>query len=85
VEDLLHTIERSLLQRRRREPIRLEKPGNLRGELADWLNEQFQLAPQFRYAVSGPLHLKQFFELAGKVRRPELLEAPWPGLVPAAL
>lgn len=62
-EDLLQSIEKKLLQRRHREPIRLEVPVNTRGALAEWLADQFRLDDQFRYASRAPLHLKQFFEL----------------------
>ena len=40
-EDLLQSIEKKLLQRRHREPIRLEVPVNTRGALAEWLADQF--------------------------------------------
>lgn len=82
-EDLLQSIEKKLLQRRHREPIRLEVPVNTRGALADWLDEQFRLDDQFRYASRAPLHLKQFFELVGRARLPELLEPAWPAIMPA--
>jgi polyphosphate kinase len=82
VEDLMIQIEKKLLQRRQREPIRLEMPKHAAGKLADWLCGEFQLAPQFRYAVEAPLHLKQFFELVAKAANPELLEPVWPPLTP---
>ena len=79
-EDLLQSIEKKLLQRRHREPIRLEVPVNTRGALAEWLADQFRLDDQFRYASRAPLHLKQFFELVGRARLPELLEPAWPAI-----
>lgn len=82
-EDLLQSIEKKLLQRRHREPIRLEVPVNTRGALAEWLADQFRLDDQFRYASRAPLHLKQFFELVGRARLPELLEPAWPAIMPA--
>ena len=84
VEDLLQSIEKKLLQRRHREPIRLELPHNVRGPLARWLTREFRLDEEFRYTVRGPLHLKQFFELVGKARLPELLEPAWPPVMPEA-
>ncbi len=84
-EDLLRTIEKKLLQRRHREPIRVELLVGTRGNLAKWLHEQFCLDDQFWYQERGPLHLKQFFELVGKVRLPELLEPTWSPTIPAAL
>lgn len=83
-EDLLQSIEKKLLQRRHREPIRVEVLTNTRGSLARWLEQEFRLDEQFWYAVRGPLHLKQFFELVGKARLPELLEPAWPAVEPAA-
>lgn len=83
-EDLLQSIEKKLLQRRHREPIRVEVLTNTRGPLAKWLEREFRLDEQFWYAVRGPLHLKQFFELVGKARLPELLEPAWPAVEPAA-
>ncbi len=76
-EDLLRTIEKKLLQRRHREPIRLELPAGTRGALAKWLENEFRLDQQFRYESRAPLHLKQFFELVGKAQLPELLEEVW--------
>lgn len=83
-EDLLQSIEKKLLQRRHREPIRVEVLTNTRGPLARWLEQEFRLDEQFWYAVRGPLHLKQFFELVGKARLPELLEPAWPAVEPTA-
>jgi len=77
-DDLLHHIGRKLLQRRQREPIRLELPQGQRGELVKWLVDELKIEPEYCYAVRGPLFLKQFFELAAAARAPELLEKPWP-------
>ncbi len=77
VDDLLRSVEHTLLERRSREPIRLEVAKNARGPLARWLGEQFQLDEQFRYAAPGMLYLKQLFELVGKTSRADLLEPAW--------
>ncbi len=77
VSDLLRSIEHTLLERRSREPIRLEFPCGVKGPLYQWLMEQFKLDEDLRYALGVPLNLKQLFELIGKINRPELLEAPW--------
>lgn len=76
-EDLMQSIEKKLLQRRHREPIRIELIAGQPRPLVKWLAKEFRLDEQFWYFVRGPLHLKQFFELVGKARLPELLE---PGL-----
>lgn len=81
-EDLMRSIEKKLLQRRQRDCIRLEFPQEVKGALLDWLKGQFELEEQFCYSVRGPLHLKQLFELIGKVQKPELLEANWLPLMP---
>jgi polyphosphate kinase len=77
VADLLHSIEKTLLERRSREPIKLEVPTGTRGKLADWLQEQFKLDDEFRYSVPGPLQLKQFFELVAKEPKKGLVEESW--------
>ena len=82
-EDLMQSIEKNLLQRRHREPIRLELIAGSRGPLVKWLAKEFCLDEQFWYFVRGPLHLKQFFELVGKARLPELLEPVWPPVMPS--
>lgn len=83
-EDLMQSIEKKLLQRRHREPIRIELLTGTRGPLAKWLANEFRLDEQFWYFVRGPLHLKQFFELVGKAGLPELLEPVWTPVMPAA-
>ncbi len=84
VEDLLQSVEKKLLQRRHREPIRVEVPAGTRGALASWLKQEFQLDEEFWYAERGPMRLKQFFELVGKARLPELLEPVWKPIEPVA-
>ncbi len=82
IDDLMRTIEQKLLQRRRREPIRLELLRSARGPLARWLQRALDLDDLYRYEIAGHLNYKQLFELVGKVNRPELLEAPWPPVLP---
>lgn len=80
VEDLLVSLEKTLLQRRLSKAVRLEMPRNESRELSDWLMGQLGLEREVCFEVCGPLHLKQFFELVGRVNRPDLLEEPWPPL-----
>ena len=80
VEDLLVSLEKTLLQRRLSKAVRLEMPENESRELSEWLRGQLGLSSEVCFEVNGPLHLKQFFELAGRVNRPDLLEEPWPAL-----
>ncbi|MDR0932100.1 MAG: polyphosphate kinase 1 [Victivallales bacterium] len=82
-EDLMQSIEKKLLQRRHREPIRIELIAGSRGPLLKWLTKEFRLDEQFWYFVRTPLHLKQFFELVGKANLPELFESTWSPVIPS--
>jgi len=77
-DDLLRHIGKKLLQRRQREPIRLEIPRGQSGELVKWLVGELKVDPDYCYAIRGPLYLKQFSQLAAAAHAPELLEPPWP-------
>ena len=77
-DDLLRSVELNLLERRSREPIRLEVEKRLSGSLRNFLAREFELSSNFRYTVKGMLNIKGLFELISKCRRPELLEEPWP-------
>ena len=76
-DDLLRSVELNLLERRSREPIRLEVSSNAKGSLRNWLANEFELDSSYRYTVKGMLNLKALFELVSKVNRPDLLEKPW--------
>lgn len=65
--DLLEYIGQKILQRRRRQVVRLEIAPSAAGPLAEWLRHSFDLDPRFEYPIRGALHLKQFAELAAKV------------------
>lgn len=80
--DLMAVIERNIIRRQFREPIRLEIAGRASPELEEWLNGQFGLERIYRYRIRGMLRLQQLFELVGKVAAPEFLEKPWPKLPP---
>ncbi|MBE6402619.1 MAG: polyphosphate kinase 1 [Lentisphaerae bacterium] len=76
-DDLLRSVELNLLERRSREPIRLEVSNQAGGSLRNWLAKEFELDASYRYTVKGMLNLKALFELIGKINRPDLLEKPW--------
>ena len=76
-DDLLKSVELNLLERRSREPIRLEVSKGARGSLRNFLACEFELDEQFRYIVNGMLNTKALFELIGKAALPELLEKVW--------
>ena len=84
IDDLLHSMERNLVERRRRDPIRLEKPHTGRSELAEWLQKELHIENDLVYEIPGILNLKQLFELVGKINRPDLQEEPWPSFLPPA-
>ena len=77
-DDLLRSVDLNLLERRSREPIRLEAANQSGGSLRNWLAKEFELGTLYRYTVKGMLNLKALFELIGKLDRPDLLEKPWP-------
>lgn len=78
ISDFLGYMEKALVQRRARSPIRLEMPRGENGALAKWLRAQFQLDSQLIYTSTVPLRLAQFFELVGaESGNEQLVEAPW--------
>lgn len=77
VSDLLSHIEKALLHRRRREPIRLELLKEAANSMESWLAEQLGLLPDDIYHVDCPLHCANFFQLVCMENRPGLVEEPW--------
>ena len=77
-DDLLRSVEMNLLERRSREPIRLELVKGASASLRKFLEKEFELDSDFRYTVKGMLNIKRLFELINKCATPELLEKPWP-------
>ena len=80
--DLLESIGQKLQQRRRREPVRLELPPGASGPLAAWIRSAFALEELFEYPIRGALYLRQFAELAAKVRLPHLDRLPHTPVMP---
>ena len=76
-DDLLRSVELNLLERRSREPIRLEVAKGAKGSLRNFLAQEFELDSIYRYTVNGMLNIKDLFGLIGKCGSPELLEKPW--------
>ncbi|MCB1195540.1 polyphosphate kinase 1 [bacterium] len=77
VADLLVHLEKTLLTRKRREPIRLEITAGIKHDLKQWLVEMLELPPESLYTVQGPLDLTAFFELIRKLNTPALVEEEW--------
>ncbi len=80
VEDLLQYLEKELLSRRSRSPIRLELAAGKNTPLRKWLLDQFELSDEYIYNIKGPLHLANFMDMVFLPKRPDLLEEPWPPL-----
>lgn len=64
-EDLLKDIELALLERDSGEPVRLEVEAGADPNLLATLQEMLGVGRQDTYVVSGPLNLKDMFDLAG--------------------
>ncbi|MBE6366477.1 MAG: polyphosphate kinase 1 [Lentisphaerae bacterium] len=77
-DDLLRSVEINLLERRSREPIRLEEDSRIRGTLRNWLEKEFELAGDFRYRIKGMLKNKDLLTLIARCKRPDLQEKPLP-------
>lgn len=76
-DDFLNCIEKTLLESRKREPIRLETHSGISKELKAWLCGQFELNAIYNYSIPGPFALGQFSELVGKEASPPLTEERW--------
>lgn len=83
--DLLRVLEKKLLQRRQRRPVRLQLRRNCQPAHRAWLMQQFGLQPDECWHSRTLLGLKSFIELPGKCQRPDLLEPPWPPVNPSPL
>ena len=76
--DLPRAIERKLLRRNSREPVRLELPPTVsESPLARWLRTAFAPDPLCLFPVPGPLDLKQFSVLNDLLPCPELKVPPF--------
>ena len=81
--DLPRAIGRKLLQRNRREPVRLELlPAASGSSLARWLRTAFAPDPSCLFTVPGPLDLKQFSALNDRLPCPGLKVPPFSPVMP---
>jgi len=62
-EDLLVEVEKSLRQRKRGEPVRLEIAKSRRTFLKDFLLEEFEIAGQDAYKISGRIDVSCFMQV----------------------
>ena len=74
--DLLSSIERELVKRRRGEPVRLEIDMGASPEIVDRFVKAFQLDPDDVYYCDGPVNLSRLMELYTMVEQPELKDPP---------
>ncbi|MGD9597039.1 MAG: polyphosphate kinase 1 [Steroidobacteraceae bacterium] len=81
VDDLRRALEGELAQRRYGAAVRLETVADCPAGYADFLREQFALAPVDHYRVAGPVNLNRLSTLYDLVPRPDLKYPPYtPGL-----
>lgn len=77
VADLISYIEKKLLRRRSREPMRLEVLKGFSRTLEKWLMRRFNLNANSKYTVDGPLHPANFFQIVADESHPEITEPEW--------
>lgn len=77
VADLMQHMKQALLQRKKREPIRLELLRGQRCRLEKWLSSHLDIAPELKYTVPWPLNPASFFELLPQISRPDLKNELW--------
>ena len=74
--DLMSSIERELIKRRRGEPVRIEIDRNAHPEILDRFLAAFTLVQDDVYYCDGPVNLGRLMELYQMVEVPELKDAP---------
>jgi len=82
-DDLLLALQEELRRRRFLPVVRLEIDTRMSPAHTDALAEEFGLGPDDVYRYAGPLGLDCLWALYG-IARPDLHDAPWTPLVPAA-
>jgi polyphosphate kinase len=74
--DLLSSIEKELVKRRRGEPVRLEIDTGAHPEVLDRFQKAFGLDPDDIYFCDGPVNMGRIMELYQMVEQPELKDPP---------
>jgi polyphosphate kinase len=85
VDDLLRAVEGELASRRYGDAVRLETAHDCPDEILSYLLEQFGLAGDDLYKVSGPVNLNRLMAVYDLVDRPELKYAPFVPSIPERL
>ncbi|MFH1811236.1 MAG: polyphosphate kinase 1 [Pseudomonadota bacterium] len=76
--DLLHAIERAVLDRRRRGAVRLEISRDAPPRIRRWLEEQLQQHSQEVYEIDGVIDAGGLMEVALRPGHPALRAPDWP-------
>ncbi|MBL8753134.1 MAG: polyphosphate kinase 1 [Planctomycetes bacterium] len=74
--DLLSSIEKELVKRRRGEPVRLEIDTGVHPEVLDRFQKAFGLDSDDIYFCDGPVNMGRIMELYQMVEQPELKDTP---------
>ncbi|MFN3242609.1 MAG: polyphosphate kinase 1 [Planctomycetota bacterium] len=76
VTDLMSSIEKELIKRRRGEPVRLEIDSDAHPEMLERFLKAFQLENDDIYFCDGPVNLGRIMELYSLIEKPGMKEAP---------
>ncbi|MFK7740827.1 MAG: polyphosphate kinase 1 [Planctomycetota bacterium] len=74
--DLMSSIEKELVKRRRGEPVRLEIDSDVHPEVLERFLKAFGLESEDIYYCDGPVNLGRTMELYGLIEKPGLKDAP---------
>lgn len=74
--DLLEVMEENLKRRRFGDVVRLEVSAAMPDEMVEYLLESLKIDVQDAYRLGGPISVSDFWELIGKVDRPDLKAPP---------
>ncbi|MEE2835308.1 MAG: polyphosphate kinase 1 [Myxococcota bacterium] len=74
--DLMSSIEKELIKRRRGEPVRLEIDSDAHPEILERFLRAFQLEGDDIFFCDGPVNLGRIMELYSLIEKPELKDAP---------
>jgi len=74
--DLMSSIEKELIKRRRGEPIRLEIDNGAHPDVVDRFTKALNLEPDDVYFCDGPVNLGRIMELYQNLEQPELKDPP---------
>ena len=76
--DLMSSIEKELVKRRRGEPVRLEIDAGAHPDILERFQKAFGLDPDDIYFCDGPVNLGRVLELHQLVEQPDLKDPPAP-------